>query len=412
MPETTPPQEPKTAEAGVSTPPKKRRRWPWIVLFALLAVGGWLFQRHRAEVRARSAQAPPPKAVPVRVATANKGDIEVSVDALGTVTPVYTVTVTGRVQGQIMRVSYHEGQLVHVGDPLLEIDPRPFQAVLLQEQGQLAHDRAVLQQARIDLWRYRAASTQNAIARQQLEDQEQIVAQAEGTVKADEGLVANAEVNLSYCDITAPINGRVGLRLVDPGNIVQTNNATALVTIAQVQPITVIFSVAQDYLPQIQAPLQSNDPPRVDAFDTSQQKRLATGTLLALDNMVDTTTGTIRIRALFPNQDGVLYPNQFVNARLFLATLRDQTLIPNAAVQRNAQGTFVYLIEGGQTARVKTVTVKATQGSVTAVDGVSPGEVVVTTGFDKLKDNAQVTVRESTSTPNPGDSMPDAGPAP
>jgi multidrug efflux system membrane fusion protein len=384
-----------TLKSGHRRPRGRLRRWwPWgLVVVVALAIGGaWLLYRQRADARAKAAKALPAPGVPVTAATTRKGDIGVTVEALGTVTPVSTVTVTGRVQGEIMRVDYHEGQVVQVGDSLLEIDPRPYEAALTQAQGQLSHDRAVLQEARIDLARYRSASAQNAIARQVLEDQEQLVLQAEGTVKMDEGTAQSAKVNLAYCHITSPIDGRVGLRLVDPGNIVQSNSTTALVSIAQMKPITVIFSVAEDYLPQIQAPLQRGESLKVDARDRTQEKVLATGSLLALDNMVDTTTGTVRLRAVFANDAGTLFANQFVNASLLVDTVRGASLVPTAAIQRNAQGSFVYVIEADKAA-LHTIKLGVADGTETAVTGVNPGDVVATSGFDKLKDGAKVSVK-------------------
>jgi membrane fusion protein, multidrug efflux system len=303
------------------------------------------------------------------------------------------------VQGEITKVYYHEGQMVKKGDPLLEIDPRPYQAALTQVEGQLAHDQAVLTEAKIDLERYQQAYGRNAIAKQQMDDQQQVVLQDEGTVKNDEGQLANAKVNLDYTHITAPIDGRVGLRLVDPGNIVQANSATALVVITQLQPITVIFSLAEDYLAQIQAQVRKGLKLPVDALDRSQLTKLASGSLLTLDNVIDTSTGTLKLKAVFPNTDGALFPNQFVNARMLVDTQKNVTLIPTPAIQRNAQGAFVYVIKSDQTATIRTLTPGTTDGGMTAVDGVQPGEVVATTGFDKLQDNGKVTIRQAANTP-------------
>jgi multidrug efflux system membrane fusion protein len=312
---------------------------------------------------------------------------------LGTVTPVYTVTVTSRVQGEIMRVNYHEGQMVRKGDSLLEIDPRPYEAAVLQFEGQLAHDQAVLNEAKIDLERYQQAFSRNAIAKQQLDDQNQVVLQDEGTVKNDEGQLANAKVNLVYTHITAPIDGRVGLRLVDPGNIVQAGSTTPLVVITQLQPITVIFSVAEDQLNQIQQQLRKGKKLTVDAFDRDQSNKLASGTLLTLDNVIDTTTGTLKLKAVFPNTDNALFPSQFVNARLLVDTLHNATLIPTPAIQRNAQGAYVYVVSSDQTATIRPIKPGVADGASTAVEGLQPGDTVATNGFDKLQDGAKVTVR-------------------
>ena len=328
-------------------------KWIWALAIVILLGAGTYYYLHQSKQRASSAQADAaPRAVPVSTAAVRKGDIGIYINALGTVTPVYTDTITSRVQGEIVNVYYREGQLVHKGDPLLDIDSRPYQAQLTQVEGQLAHDQALLNEAKIDLSRYQSAFSQNAIAKQQVDDQEQTVFQYEGTVKNDEGQVENAKVNLVYCHITSPIEGRVGLRLVDPGNIVQANSSTALVVVTQLQPITVIFSVAEDYLPQIQQQLRKGQRMVVDAFDRDQQKKIASGALLTLDNQIDPTTGTLKLKAIFQNEDGSLFANQFVNARLLVDTTHDAILIPTAAIQRNAQGAFVYLIKPDQTASI------------------------------------------------------------
>jgi multidrug efflux system membrane fusion protein len=291
-------------------------------------------------------------------------------------------------------VYYREGQIVRKGDPLLDIDPRPYEAALAQAEGQLAHDQAVLNKDKIDMDRYQLAFNRNAIAKQLLDDQQQTVLQDEGTVKNDQGAVDNAKVNLIYCHITSPIDGRVGLRLVDPGNIVQANSTTALVVVTQLQPITVIFSVAEDYLPQIQKELKAGHRLDVIAFDRDQQTKIASGSLLTLDNIIDTTTGTVKLKAIFPNGDAALFPNQFVNARLTVTTLQNATLVPTAAIQRNAQGAFVYVINSDQTASIKSITAGAADNDSTSVQGIKPGDVVAVNGFDKLQDGAKVAVRK------------------
>lgn len=339
--------------------------------------------------------APAAHAVPIATETARRGDIGNYVQALGTVTPVYTVTIYSRVQGQIMSVDYTEGKPVKKNDPLIEIDSRPYVAALLQAQGQLAHDRGVLKQAQIDLVRYRSAWKRNAIQKQLLDDQEQIVVQSLGSVQADEGTLEAAKANLSYCHISSPIDGRVGLRLVDPGNMVQANSTTALVVLTQIRPITVIFSVAEDFLPQIQEQLRLGSVMKVEAYDRGLQRRIASGKFLSLDNQVDTTTGTVRVRAVFDNEDDSLFPNQFVNVRLLLSTQHDATLVATNAVQRGAQGTFVYVISqnGAQkTAKMRPVKPGIVNQDLTAVQGIQPGEVVAINGFDKLQDGAKVTV--------------------
>jgi membrane fusion protein, multidrug efflux system len=389
------PAPPATGPARAKKPGKKRHVWIW-VLVALAAIAGFISYRlYRAAEEAKKSKAnAAPKAVPVVTSPATKGDIGVYVQALGTVTPVYTVTVTSRVQGQIMDVHYREGQMVHKGDALLEIDPRPYQAALTQAEGQLGHDDAVLSQARTDLDRYQSAFSQNAIAQQQVFDQEQAVKQDEGTVENDQGLLDNAKVNLVYCHITSPIDGRVGLRLVDPGNIVQANSTTALVVITQLQPITVIFSVAEDYLSQIQQQMRHGQKLKVDALDRTQLKTLSSGSLLTLDNQVDTTTGTVKLKAIFDNKDIALFPNQFVNAKLLIETQRGVVLVPTPAIQRNSQQAFVYVIKPDNTASVQNITVGTSDGNITAVQGIQPGQIVAVNGFDKLQDGIKVAQRK------------------
>ncbi len=370
----------------------KSHWWIWFIVIAVL-IGGYVYYRRQADQASKAAAAPPVRAVPIQSATAHTGDIGVYINALGTVTPVYTVTVTSRVQGEITNVYYREGQIVRKGDPLLDIDPRPYQAALIQSEGQLAHDQAVLNKDKIDMDRYQLAYNRNAIAKQQLDDQQQTVLQDEGTVKNDQGSLDNAKVNLVYCHIASPIDGRVGLRLVDPGNIVQANSTTSLVVVTQLQPITVIFSVAEDYLPQIQQQLKAGHRLEVIAFDRDQLKKIADGSLLTLDNIIDTTTGTVKLKAIFPNGDAALFPNQFVNARLTVDTLHNAILVPSAAIQRNAQGAFVYVITPDQTAAIKTVTIGPADSDSTSVQGLQAGDVVAINGFDKLQDGAKVAVR-------------------
>jgi membrane fusion protein, multidrug efflux system len=367
----------------------------WLLLIVLLVGGGFFFfQRQRTAQLTKAKPASSPPAVSVVMSTAQRGNIGVYLNALGTVTPVSTVTVQSRVDGQLMSVNYREGQMVREGDLLAEIDPRPFQAQLAQAEGQYARDKALLENALIDLDRYRSAYARNAIPKQTLDTQVATVHQLEGTVKFDQGQIESAKVQLAYCRITSPISGRVGLRLVDPGNIVSAGGTNGLLVITQLQPITLIFSVAQDYLPQIQQQLRRGRRLEVEAFDRTQQKKLATGALLTLDNQIDTTTGTIRLKAVFPNKDDSLFPNQFVNARLLVETERGATLVPTAAIQRNAQSAFVYVVNPDQTAAMRTVSVGTTEGNVTAVEGLKPGDVVAVEGFDKLQDGVKVVGRK------------------
>ncbi len=380
---------------------RRHRFWAWLIVLAVL--GGatyWMYHQYQASQAAHQTTARRGfGAVPVATATVTKGDIGVYLEGLGTVTPINTVSVTSRVQGQIVAIHYREGQMVHKGDPLIDIDPRPYEAQLTQAQGQLARDEATLAQARIDLSRYRAALSQNAISQQQVYDQEQAVKQYEGTVKNDQGAVENAKVNLDYCHITSPISGRVGLRLVDLGNIVQANSTTPLVVVTQLQPITVIFSLSQNYLPEIQQQLRVGHRMTVQALDELGNKVLETGALLTIDNQVDPTTGTIKMRAIFNNPDSMLFPNQFVNARLLVDTQHNVNLVPNAAIQRNAQGAFLYMIKPDHTASMQPVTVGTTNGTVTAEQGVAAGQVIAINGFDKLQNGAKVAIHNESGRP-------------
>jgi membrane fusion protein, multidrug efflux system len=324
-----------------------------------------------------------------------EGNINVYVSALGTVTPVATVTLYSQITGVVMSVHYREGQIVHKGDPLVDIDPRPYQATLTQAEGALEHDQGVLAQAEMDLKRYQAAYARNAIAKQILDDQEKAVLQYQGTVKADQGTVDYDKVQLGYCHIVAPINGRVGLRLVDPGNTVFSGSSSTLVVITQLQPITVVFNVSEDDLPGVQSQLKGNRSMEVDAFDRSDETMLEAGRLTSLDNQIDTTTGTVKFRASFPNKNLVLFPNQFVNARLLERTLNNATLAPTAAVQYNGTAAFVYIVNANNTVSVQPVQVVTGNEKVTAVTGVNTGVTVATSGFDRLENGAPVQVHQS-----------------
>jgi multidrug efflux system membrane fusion protein len=323
------------------------------------------------------------------------GDINVYVDALGTVMPVATVTLYSQITGVVLSVHYREGQIVHKGDPLVDIDPRPYEATLTQAEGTLQHDQGVLQQAQMDLARYQAAYARNAIAKQILDDQEKAVIQDEGTVKTDKGSVQYDKVELSYCHIVSPINGRVGLRLVDPGNTVFSGSSSTLVVITQLQPITVVFNVSEDDLPAVQAQLKGNKTLQVDAFDRSNEKNLEAGKLTSLDNEIDTTTGTVKFRASFQNKNLELFPNQFVNARLLEKTLTNATLAPTAAVQYNGTAAFVYIVNPNNTVGVQPVQVVTGNDKVTAVTGVDSNVTVATSGFDRLENGAQVQVHQT-----------------
>ena len=394
-------------DAEPSPHPNKQTRWIWVSVATVLIIGAVAFFIVRSEGQAdskKAAHGPPP--VSVAVAPVTQGDLGVRVDALGTVTPLQTVTITSRVQGQVMKVAYIEGQTVKPGDPLVDIDARPYQAALLQAQGQLQRDEATLKQSQTNLRRYQAAYRSNAISKQQLDDQVQLVKQYQGAVLSDRGAVDNAQVNLQYCHITAPIAGRVGLRLIDAGNMIQAGSTTPLVVLTQLQPITVIFSVAEDNVFAIQAQSMQNALMPVEAFDRSQTKKVADGKFLTLDNQVDPSTGTVRIKAVFENKDFALFPNEFVNARLLVRTEHGLLRVPTPAVQKGVQGSFVYVITQQDTVKVTPVQTGLSDQGLTAVTGVQIGERVAMSNFDKLQDKAKIRVRDEGATKAPVRALP------
>jgi multidrug efflux system membrane fusion protein len=375
-------------------PPRHRvgRIVIWILVLLVLLLVAFLFWRHyeNAKKAAAAAHVVPP-GITITSATAKKGDIGVYLNAIGTVTPVFTDSITSQVTGLIVSVHYTEGQIVQKDDPLVDIDPRPYQATLLQAQGALQRDENVLAQAKMDLARYQDAWARNAIAKQILDDQEKLVLQDEGTVKNDQGTVQFDQIQVEFCHITAQIAGRVGLRLVDPGNVVQSAGTTTLAVITQLAPITVIFTIPEDSLGPVAARLSKGAKLTVDAFDRTAQTKIASGTLLTLDNQIDTTTGTVKGRALFDNKNNALFPNQFVNTRLLVNTLRGVTLVPSSAVQQNGQTSFVYVVQENY-AHMRTVKPGVTEGGFTQVDGINPNDVVADSSFDKLQDNAKVAI--------------------
>lgn len=375
---------------------KRRRGWAWPVTIAavLMVVGALLWMHHETTVKAAAAAAArraAGAAITITSATAQKGNIGVYLDAIGTVTPVYTDSITSQVNGLVVAVHYKEGQLVRKGDPLIDIDSRPYRATLLQAQGTLERDQNVLAQAQLDLTRYRAALARNAIAEQIVADQEKLVLQDEGTVKNDQGTVQYDQLQVDYCHITAPINGQVGLRLVDPGNVVQSSGTETLSVITQLEPITVIFTISEDSLGPVAARLRKKAKLTIDAYDRTAQTKIASGKLMALDNQIDTTTGTVKGRSVFDNKNDALFPNQFVNTRLLVNTLEGVTLVPESAVQQNGQASFVYVIQGNIAHKIN-VKAGITEGTVTQVEGINPGDVVANSGFDKLQDNTKVAV--------------------
>ncbi len=364
----------------------------WSLLLLILVLVFILLWRHHEEAQKAAALArAAATGITITSATAQKGNIGVYLDSIGTVTPVYTDSITSQVNGLVVAVHYKEGQLVRKGDPLIDIDPRPYEATLLQAQGALERDQSMLAQARMDLERYRAAWARKAIAKQILDDQEKLVLQDEGTVKNDQGTVQYDQVQVDFCHITAPIAGRVGLRLVDPGNVVQSSGTLTLVVITQLQPITVIFTISEDNLGQVQAGIRKKAKLTVDAFDRGDQAKIASGNLLTIDNQIDTTTGTVRGRALFANKNDALFPNEFVNTRLLVDTLQGVTLIPASAIQQNGQASFVYVIQNN-IAHARSIKPGVTGSGVTQVEGINPGDVVANSSFDKLQDNSKVII--------------------
>ena len=380
-----------------------RRRWGiGLLAVCLLAGGVYVFLTRSGEAQSRTAKqgaSPPARSVPVVAAAAKTGDIGVYLTGLGAVTPLKTVTVKSRVDGELVEVRFREGQIVRSGELLAQIDPRPYEAQLIQAEGQMARDQALLKNAQIDLERYREMIKQDYIPQQQLDTQVYLVRQYEGVVKTDQGQVDNAKLQLLYSRITAPISGRVGLRLVDQGNIVHANDSNGLAVITQLQPITVIFTIPEDRLPPVMAKLKAGERLPVEAFDREQKQRLAVGSLLTVDNQIDPTTGTVKLKAVFPNEDNELFPNQFVNARLRLDVMHGATIVPTAAIQRGPQGAFVYVVKADQTVEIRAVTVGVTEGDEAAVNsGLSPEEAVVVDGTEKLREGSKVDVKTQTQT--------------
>jgi len=381
-------------------PRSSSHAWIWVlVIAALLAAGYYFWPKANGPSQSAGTQGANSGKkgrggagiIPVVAVRAKKGDIGVYINGLGSVTPIYTVTVKTRVDGEIMNVLYTEGQMVHKGDLLLEIDPRPYQVMLEQAEGQLAKDQATLNNARVDQTRYEKLLSQNAIPEQQLSTQKATVASAEGAVKADQGAIDNAKLDLIYSRITAPITGRVGLRLVDPGNIVHASDSNGLVVITQIDPISVIFPIAEDQLPPVVRKLHAGQHLKVEAWDRAMSNKLGTGVLQTVDNQIDETTATVKLRAQFDNKNSLLFPGQFVNARLLVEEQRGVTLVPNGAIQRNSQNTYVWLVKPDQSVTVREINVGTTEGDQSQIlTGVAPNDVVITDGVDKLQEGTKV----------------------
>jgi multidrug efflux system membrane fusion protein len=389
------------------TPPPARRKsraWVWLLILGLAGFAGYRYFPQeifgaskgsgKGAVAEKSPAKRPTQAVPVVAATTRRGDLGIYLTGLGSVTAYNTVTIRTRVDGELIKVAFTEGQLVHQGDLLAEIDPRPFEAQLTQAQGQLSKDEAMLENAKLDQKRYEVLSQQGVISRQQSDTQNANVHQYEGAIHADQGQINNINLQLVYCHIHSPLNGRIGLRLVDQGNIVHATDQNGLATITQLQPIAVLFNLAQDYLPEVMKRFGPGSTLAVEAWDRDLKKKLATGKLLTIDNAIDPSTGTARFKAGFPNEDGSLFPNQFVNARLLVDTRRGVVLTPAAAVQHSPQGAFVFVVKDDQTVEMRTIVAGVSEGDDTSVEsGLQPGEVVVIDGVDKLQQGSRVEAR-------------------
>ena len=382
-----------------------QRRWVGLLVACLLAVGAIIFIAKGGQKTSRAAQQGPASApgVPVVAIPVKKGDFGVYLSGLGAVTPLNTVTVKSRVDGELTKVLFREGQIVSKGELLAEIDPRPYEVQLTQAQGAMARDQAQLENAKLDLVRFQDLVKKDLIPKQQLDTQDSLVHQYAGAVKADQGQIDNARLQLVYSRITAPIRGRIGLRQVDQGNMVHASDANGLAVITQMQPIAVIFSLPEDNLSQVLGKLRSGARLTVEAYDRDQQQKLATGTLLTIDNQIDPSTGTVKLKAEFPNRNNELFPNQFVNARLITEVKHDAVIVPAPAIQRGPQGTFVYVVKDDQTAALRPVTLGVTQeGNASVTSGLSVGELVVVDGADRLREGSKVEVKgQNSGAPTP-----------
>jgi membrane fusion protein, multidrug efflux system len=394
--------EPGSGSAS-ATAPSKSRWWLWVLAIGVIALGGWYYYSSKNSSQAADAAATAAAGkgkgssgagglvVPVVVTTAQRGDLPVYFNGLGTVTAFNTVTVRSRVDGQLASVAFKEGQFVHEGDLLAQIDPRPFQVQLEQAQGQLAKDQAQRKDAEVNLERFKLLFKEGVIPQQQLDTQAALVGQFDGAITSDQSQIDNAKLQLTYSRITAPISGRIGLRLVDVGNIVHATDANGLLVITQLQPISVIFSLPQDQLPEVNAKLRSGVQLVVDAYDRDDTAKIASGKLLTIDNQIDPTTGTYKLKSIFANTDNALFPNQFVNTHLLVDIKHNLVIVPTSAIQRGPQGTYVYAAGPDNTAKIKVVTIAQTTGDNVGLSaGLNSGDAVVIDGQDKLQDGTKI----------------------
>jgi membrane fusion protein, multidrug efflux system len=376
----------------------KSRAWVWLLVLCLLGGGAYYLSRGGAGQDTKKTGKQDGKqgsrSVPVVTATARQGNMDIFLNGLGTVAALNTVTVRTRVDGQLDKVAFTEGQFVKRGELLAQIDPRPYQVQLEQAEGQMARDAAQLKNARLDLERYRVLLAQDSLPKQQYDTQAAAVTQYEGTLKSDQAQIDSAKLQITYCRITSPLTGRIGLRLVDQGNMVHASDTNGLAVITQMQPIAVLFNITAGDVPQVLQKMRAGRKLRVDAYDKSMAAKIATGELLTIDNQIDLTTGTLRFKALFPNGDGALFPNQFVNARLLIDTKRNTVIVPEAAVQRKPQGTFAYVVKSDNTVEDRDIVLGPSEADERSVEsGLAPGEVVVVEGVDKLQPGSKVSTR-------------------